>query len=158
MLLFVTSRKFLDISLQRVFMSSRLQHAAFTKITSFLESKVAYLHSLCVTASFILGCGPVLRVSGSFILKGQTASASQELPIIYGIWKFITVITRARSAHSVYLCVLCGSQNKQRLFPYTALNDWFVSPRRSVFTARYGLNVIIPVAFWTVTLKHDTRS
>jgi DNA-directed RNA polymerase subunit RPC12/RpoP len=31
-----------------------------------------------------------------------------------------------RSAHAVYLCVLCGSQNKQRLFPYTALTDWFV--------------------------------
>jgi hypothetical protein len=30
------------------------------------------------------------------------------------------------SAHLVYLCVLCGSENKQRLFPYTALTDWFV--------------------------------
>ena len=27
---------------------------------------------------------------------------------------------------TVYLCVLCGSENKQRLFPYTALTDWFV--------------------------------
>jgi putative hemolysin len=26
-----------------------------------------------------------------------------------------------RSAHTVYLCVLCGSQNKQRLLPYTTL-------------------------------------
>jgi len=26
----------------------------------------------------------------------------------------------------LYLCVLRGSQNKQRLFPYTALTDWFV--------------------------------
>jgi len=26
--------------------------------------------------------------------------------------------------HSIF--VLCGSQNKQRLFPYTTLNDWFV--------------------------------
>jgi len=26
----------------------------------------------------------------------------------------------------LYLCVLCGPQNKQRLFPYTALTDWFV--------------------------------
>ena len=26
----------------------------------------------------------------------------------------------------LYLCVLCVSQNKQRLFPYTALTDWFV--------------------------------
>jgi hypothetical protein len=24
------------------------------------------------------------------------------------------------------LCVLCGSQNKQRLFPYTASTDWFL--------------------------------
>ena len=31
-----------------------------------------------------------------------------------------------RSAHTVYLCVLYGSQNKQRLFPYTALTDWFL--------------------------------
>jgi len=25
-----------------------------------------------------------------------------------------------------YLCVLCGSQNKQRLFTYKALTDWFL--------------------------------
>jgi hypothetical protein len=31
-----------------------------------------------------------------------------------------------RSAHTVYLCVLCGSENKEQLFPYTALTDWFV--------------------------------
>jgi len=31
-----------------------------------------------------------------------------------------------RSAHTVYLRVLCGSENKQPLFPYTALTDWFV--------------------------------
>ena len=30
-----------------------------------------------------------------------------------------------RSAHTVYLCVLCGSQNKQPLFPYTVLTDCF---------------------------------
>jgi len=28
--------------------------------------------------------------------------------------------------HTVYLCVLCGSENKQRLFPYTELTDWFL--------------------------------
>jgi len=27
--------------------------------------------------------------------------------------------------HSVCMC-LCGSENKQRLFPYTALTDWFL--------------------------------
>jgi hypothetical protein len=26
---------------------------------------------------------------------------------------------------TVYLCVLCGYENKQRLFPYSALTDWF---------------------------------
>ena len=31
-----------------------------------------------------------------------------------------------RSAHTVYLCVLCESENKQRLFTCTALTDWFV--------------------------------
>jgi len=30
------------------------------------------------------------------------------------------------STHTVYLCVLCGSKNKQRLFHYTTLTDWFV--------------------------------
>jgi hypothetical protein len=36
--------------------------------------------------------------------------------------------TTPRSAHTVYLlvCVLCGSENKQRLFHCTALTDWFV--------------------------------
>jgi hypothetical protein len=31
-----------------------------------------------------------------------------------------------RSAHAAYLCVLCGSQNKQRLFHCTALTGWFL--------------------------------
>jgi len=31
-----------------------------------------------------------------------------------------------RSAHTLYLCVLCGSENKQWLFPYTALTGWFL--------------------------------
>ena len=46
-----------------------------------------------------------------------------------------------RSAHILYLCVLCGSQNKQRLFPYTALTGRVLRPIRNVFTARYGLNL-----------------
>jgi len=29
----------------------------------------------------------------------------------------------------VYLCVLCGSQKNQLLFPYIALTDWFLKPR-----------------------------
>jgi len=45
-------------------------------------------------------------------------------------WQFtaqwlLYVPTVLSSIHTVYLCVLCGSQNKQQLFPYTALTDWF---------------------------------
>jgi len=36
---------------------------------------------------------------------------------------------------------LCGSENKQRSFHYTALIDWFLQRRRRSFTARYGLSV-----------------
>jgi len=39
----------------------------------------------------------------------------------------------------MYLCVLYGSENKQRLFPYTAVIDRFL--KLSVFTARYGLKI-----------------
>ena len=44
---------------------------------------------------------------------------------------------------TVYLCVLYGSENEQRLFPYTALIAWFVERRRSVLTARYELRLYI---------------
>jgi len=34
-------------------------------------------------------------------------------------------------------------RKKQQLFPYTNLADWFLQDRRSVFTARYGLNLLL---------------
>jgi hypothetical protein len=37
------------------------------------------------------------------------------------------VYCAVRSAHTVYLSVLCGSENKQRLFHCTALTNWFLS-------------------------------
>jgi hypothetical protein len=45
------------------------------------------------------------------------------------------------SAHIMCICILCGSGNKQRLFPYIALTERFLQPKRSVFSARYELNV-----------------
>jgi hypothetical protein len=42
------------------------------------------------------------------------------------VYHQVQLSTILRSAHTVYLCVLCGSENKQRLFPYTALTDWFL--------------------------------
>jgi DNA-directed RNA polymerase subunit RPC12/RpoP len=35
------------------------------------------------------------------------------------------VFTARYVLHTVYLCVLCGSENKQRLFHCTALTDWW---------------------------------
>jgi len=38
----------------------------------------------------------------------------------------IVLYRDVRSAHAVYLCVLCGSENKQRLFSYEALTYLFL--------------------------------
>ena len=43
--------------------------------------------------------------------------------------------------HSACWRKSCGSQKKEQLFPYAALTDWFLQPRLSVFTARYGLGI-----------------
>jgi hypothetical protein len=37
----------------------------------------------------------------------------------------LSIQKNPRSAHTVYLCVLCGSQNKQQIFPCTPLTDSF---------------------------------
>jgi hypothetical protein len=37
----------------------------------------------------------------------------------------LTIINSTFCPHSVFVC-LCGSENKQQLFPYTALTDWFL--------------------------------
>jgi len=55
----------------------------------------------------------------SWIIEPSKAYLSRDVPRVQ-------YSTTVRSAHTVYLCVLCGSENKQRLFPYTALTDWFV--------------------------------
>jgi len=62
-----------------------------------------------------------------------------EMESVYCVVRTGSFFIILRSAHTVYLRVLCGSENKQRLFPYTTLIGWFLYPRRGVFTARYGL-------------------
>ena len=49
-----------------------------------------------------------------------------ETECVYCAVRTGSLYTILRSAYIVYFCVLCGSENKQRLFPYTALTDWFV--------------------------------
>jgi hypothetical protein len=52
------------------------------------------------------------------------------------------------------LCGLYGFQNKPRLFPYTALTDWFLYPRRSVYCAvRTGSLTIPSKAQWLLYVR-----
>jgi len=49
-------------------------------------------------------------------------------------------VTILRSAHTVYLFALFGSENKQRLFPYTELTDGFLQQRfKPLFPSGYYL-------------------
>jgi hypothetical protein len=74
-----------------------------------------------------------------FQLDRQTDMAK----LIVALWNFANELKILRSTYTVYLCVLCGTENKQRLFPYTALTNWFLLLRGSVSTARYGLGVYV---------------
>ena len=40
----------------------------------------------------------------------------------FNIQQFYVLLTQ------LYLCLLCGSENKQQLFPYTTFIDWFLEP------------------------------
>jgi len=49
-----------------------------------------------------------------------------ETECVYCAIRTGSLYTILRSAHTAYLCVSCGSENKQRLFTYITLTDWFV--------------------------------
>ena len=42
---------------------------------------------------------------------------------------------------TMHLCILRGSENKQRLFLYTALTYRFLKPKHRLFTARYEMGL-----------------
>ena len=64
-----------------------------------------------------------------------------------------SVYCAVRTGSLYIIQVVCVRENKQRLFPYPALTDWFLKPRRRVFTARYELNVNRCVIFVFKGLK-----
>jgi hypothetical protein len=115
--------------------------------------KVCWLSDRCESKFLFLSSGvePVFLMTSS--IKSSAASKHSEVtlcaytavplsPYVWPSWTWSEVNSLQpsahymyrqvwhsqilRSAHTVYLCVLCGSQNKQRLFPYTALTDWFL--------------------------------
>jgi len=72
---------------------------------------------------FKYNSGYFLCLKGSDIAKVNSPNMSRVVTIYttrFDIHKLYVLPTQ------LYLCVLCGSENKQRLFPYTALTDWFL--------------------------------
>jgi hypothetical protein len=88
-------------------------------------------------ASDVRPCGLVLVLGTNFtcISRPQHIAKCSSLQPS-GHYMYRTVVTIRTTSFIIqqfhvlptplYLCVLCGSQNKQPLFPYTALTDWFV--------------------------------
>jgi hypothetical protein len=70
-------------------------------------------------------CLAVRQLSSSSFCyqKSKRASLGTFLSAIL-LWKSRKI--GQKNTFTWSLCVLCGSENKQRLFPYTALTDWFV--------------------------------
>jgi hypothetical protein len=68
-----------------------------------------------------------IQKTGSFIFCDSFIETSLNIkPSGYYMYHHVYHSQILRSAHTVYLCVLCASQNKQRLFHCTTLTDWFV--------------------------------
>ena len=53
----------------------------------------------------------------------MTETESVYCAVRTGYLNIIRVNLSLRSAYTLYLCVLCGSENKQRLLPYASLTD-----------------------------------
>jgi hypothetical protein len=82
---------------------------------------------VCCTA------GPVSMLDESVLPSGPNSCSPKrghrvlttEIPVVT-IRTATYNVQNLHYVHTVHLCVLCGSESKQRLFPYTALTDWFL--------------------------------
>jgi hypothetical protein len=57
-----------------------------------------------------------------FHADGRTETTN----LIVAFWNFVISKRNSMFRHTVVLSVLCASENKQRLFPYTASTGWFL--------------------------------
>jgi hypothetical protein len=99
-----------------------LMAAAVILLTLYGNSNWNCVHRLWENAE--ISSSMKIRPVGaeSFHADGQTDMTKQ----IVAFRNLRTRLKFLRSSHPVCLCVLCGSENKQQLFPYTALTDWFL--------------------------------
>jgi len=67
---------------------------------------------------------------GKYKTKGATPKREDNIkplkPTGYYVYHQFNIHKSYILPTQLYLCVLCGSQNKQLLFPYTALTGWFL--------------------------------
>jgi len=79
--------------------------------------KFLWKQKLNVTFMFALFHGPVCS---------QLAAIHPVYPASFFMYRQFNFTKIPRSAHAVYLCVLCGSENKLRLFPCTVFIGWLL--------------------------------
>jgi hypothetical protein len=89
-------------------------HYMYRQFTAQRSLSAPPVYSLAVTI-----CTASLQPSGHYMYRQFTAQRSLYVPPV----QHSQIL---HSAHTVKYCVLCGSENKQRLFPYAALTDWFL--------------------------------
>jgi hypothetical protein len=88
-------------------------------ITAIISSSVVVVMVVVVVIAVLVAatnsnsCPFPNNIKWFFFFNMQIYNSQNVLPTTY-------------ATHTVYLCVLCRSQNKHRLFPYTALMGWFV--------------------------------
>jgi hypothetical protein len=75
------------------------------------------------------------------VCEAHCSRSNLLLPTGYSVYHQVQHSQIRYFAHAKYLCVSYGSQNEQRFFTYAGLINWFSKPRRSVFTARYELDL-----------------
>ena len=116
-----------------------LNYATHTDTLRRTHNTYSYVGECCYNLPHLTRCPERPSPNDGSYLYQHTFSPlrpwSLYVPPCLALKKFRVLPTQ------LYLWVLYGSQNKQRLFHYTALSNWFLQPRGSVFTARYGLDI-----------------
>jgi hypothetical protein len=80
----------------------------------FRVSAVHGYDNCCIRGRSNLCCAPLLN-------RSQPSAWS-----LYSLYRQFNIQQFYVLPCTVYLCVVCGSQKKQRLFPYTTITDWFL--------------------------------
>jgi len=70
----------------------------------------------------------------------------------FNIHKFYVLPTQC-----TYVCILCGSENKQQLFQYTTLTDWFVLYNQESVYCAVRTEYLTEVNFSLRKVNHFTQ-